>query len=162
MRDLKYKHFFRVENGKFIWENSKMFQFIRNNLEGKRGYAIIEEEKDSASPKQLGYYFGGIIRKECLNSDCFSGWGEKEVHNYLLLKTRGTHRTIYFPDGHSELHELPADFEAIMNNKEDMIKYIEEVIAFLITEHQIYPKPASYYKYNKFTLDVKTFKSEPS
>ena len=72
MRELAYKHYFTVVGNKFLWEDQEMFRLKKKMLNGKKGYAIIEEEVDKASSNQLAYYFGGIIRKECMNSNTFA------------------------------------------------------------------------------------------
>lgn len=158
MRPLPYKHYFTVENGKYVWEDPQMFAVKRSMLEGKRGYAIIEEELEKSSSNQLGYYFGGIIRQECMKSECFAGWRESEIHNYLLTEIRGNMRQVHRPDGSVSLVEMPADFDRIMHSKREMAKYIEEVIAHLNTEMNIFPKPAEHYKYNKFKIETKHYR----
>jgi hypothetical protein len=158
MKPLPYKHFFHVENGKYIWEDKSMFELKKRMLEGKRGFAIIEEEEEDASRNQLTYYFGGIIRKECMSSECFAGWKEGEIHNHLLKVVRGTIREIHLPKGKTKIAEMIPDFELIRRNKKDMSSYIQEVIAKLNTEYDIFPKPAEHYKTNKFHIDTKTYK----
>lgn len=158
MKPLPYKHFFNVKGGKYIWEDPEMFRLKKSMLEGKRGYAIIEEEVENASRNQLAYYFGGIIRKECMSSDCFAGFKEKQIHLFLLSEIRGEMRNIRLPNGKTKLTEVLPDFDVISGNKAEMSKYIEEVIAKLATEYNIYAKPAEHYKYNQFRIDPKTYK----
>lgn len=152
MRELAYKHYFTVVGNKFLWEDQEMFRLKKKLLNGKRGYAIIEEEVDKASSNQLAYYFGGIIRKECMNSNTFAGMKEKEIHNHLLFEVRGTTRNVLMPDGKTKLMELIPDFDEIKDNKKEMSKYLEEVIAKLQVEYNIFPKPAEHYKYNKYYI----------
>lgn len=159
MKPLPYKHYFVVQNDKYVWEDPQMFELKRKMLEGKRGFAIIEEETEKTTGKQLAYYFGGIIRQECMKSNCFAGWAEKEIHNQLLIEVRGSMRMIHLPDGSTSLREMPGDFEKIMSDKAEMAKYIEEVIAKLETEYEIYPKPSEHYKStNKFVIKTKIYK----
>ena len=136
----------------FVWDDPEMFRLKKRMLEGKRGYAIIEEEADKASSNQLAYYFGGIIRKECMNSNVFSGMKEHEIHNHLLFEVRGETRNIRMPDGTIKIMECIPDFNEIKDSKKKMATYLEEVIAKLESEYQIYPKPAEHYKYNKFYI----------
>lgn len=158
MKPLPYKHYFTVKDGKYVWEDPEMFRLKKQLLEGKRGYSIIEEVTEAGTSNQLAYYFGGIIRQECMNSDCFAGWKEKEIHEFLLLEVRGNVRNIRRPDGSSALVEMPGDFDRIKDNKKEMAKYLEEVIAKLNTEFNIYPKPSEHYKTNKFKVEVKHYK----
>jgi hypothetical protein len=158
MRDLAYKHFFTIKYGRFAWDDPQMFEYKKRQLEGKRGYAIIEEEVDKASRNELAYYFGGIIRRECMRSNIFGGLKEKEIHNILLFETRGTVRNIAMPDGTTKVMECIPDFEEITRDKAEMAKYISEVIAKLQVDFDIHPKPASHYKQNRFYIDTQHFK----
>jgi len=152
MKELAYKHYFTVYGNAFVWDDPEMFRLKKKMLDGKRGYAIIEEEAENASSNQLAYYFGGIIRKECMNSNVFASMKEQEIHNHLLFEVRGTTRNVTMPDGKTKIMEMIPDFNEIKDSKKKMAKYIEEVIAKLNTEYDIYPKPAEHYKYNKFYI----------
>jgi hypothetical protein len=157
MKPLAYKHYFNVVDGKYVWENLDMFNLIKRTLEGKRGYAIIEEETESVSSNQLAFYFGGIIRQECMNSNCFAGLSEKEIHNYLLIELRGTMRTIRRPAGGTSIAEMPGDFDDIMRSKKKMAGYLEDVIAHLQLEFDIYVKPSEHYKANGYIVKTKHY-----
>jgi len=148
MREPKYKHFFTVINGKFIFEEEDMLEFKRKNLEGRRGYAIIERVESDITPNQYAYYFGGIIRKECMKSETFQGLSEKQVHQVLFADLRSTVQGIKMPDGTTRMVTITEDFSRY--KQDDMRRYIEELIPHLQVEYDIHPKPADHYKYNKF------------
>lgn len=134
-----------------------MLDFMRKNLEGKRGYAIIEEEVDPNTSDQYAYYFGGIIRKECMVSNAFGGQTESQVHGALMMETGHSHTVTYkHPEKGRILYDVPDDIKKF--GKRKMSQYIEQVIALLNTEYEIYPKPSSHYKYNKYYMDTKTLK----
>ena len=156
MKAPKYKHYFTVQNGKFVWEEKDMLEYKRRDLEGKRGYAIIEKAETDITPNQYAYYFGGIIRKECMVSDIFQGFSEMQIHQILFSELRSSVKGVKMPDGRTRLHTVTEDFSAY--NKDDMMKYIEELIPYLQTEYNIHPKPASHYKYNKFYIKEKVIK----
>jgi len=156
MKEPKYKHFFEVRNGKFIWEEKDMFMYKKMNLEGKRGYAIIELVTGDITPNQYAYYFGGIIRKECMISEVFQGFSENEVHQVLFAELRSSVKGIKQLDGTTKLITVSEDFAAY--KKEDMRKYIEELIPHLHEKYRIYPKPAENYKYNKFYIRERKIK----
>lgn len=149
-----YKHFFKIVDGKYIWDEPDMFEYKRKALEGKRGYAIIEETDEEISPNQYAYYFGGIIRKECMVSETFQGLTEKQVHQVLFSELRSTTKGILMPDGSTKTVMVSEDFDRY--KKKDMILYLEELIPHLNTEYNIWPKPASHYKYNRFYFNQKT------
>lgn len=156
MKEPKYKHFFKIRDGKFIWEDEEMFAYKKRSLEGYSGYAIIEKRVEEVTPNQYAYYFGGIIRKECMKSNIFQGLSEKQVHQVLFNDIRSSVKGIKNLDGSTRLVNVTEDF----NNygKEDMRLYIEELIPHLQVEYDIHPKPAEHYKYNKFYLDERTIK----
>ena len=156
MKAPDYKHYFTIVNGKFVWEDLDMLNYKRKSLEGKRSYAIIKEVKHNITPNQYAYYFGGIIRKECMASDTFQGLSEKEIHQILFHELRSSTKGVKLPDGTTKLVEVTDDFGVY--SKEEMARYIDEVIALLQTEYNIYPKPATHYKYNKFYIDPKVVK----
>jgi len=156
MKEPKYKHFFEVRDGKFIWEEKDMFKYKKMNLEGKKGYAIIELVTGDITPNQYAYYFGGIIRKECMVSNVFQGLSENEVHQVLFAELRSSVKGIKLLDGTTKLITVSEDFAAY--KKEDMRKYIEELIPHLHEKYHIYPKPAENYKYNKFYIRERKIK----
>lgn len=156
MKDPKYKHYFTIRDGKFIWEEQDMLEFKRKSLEGRRSYAILEEVEDDITPSQYAYYFGGIIRKECMRSDIFQGLSDKQIHQVLFMELRSTQKGIKMPDGTTRLVTVTDDFGNY--KKPDMIQYISEVIPHLQVEYDIHPKPAEHYKYNRFYMDPKTMK----
>ena len=158
MKELDFKHYFRLVNGKFIWKDKQMFEFIKRSLEGKEGFAIIKEIEHDVTPNQYAYYFGGIIRKECMVSETFGGCKEGEIHNYLLKEIEGTVKQVKMKDGSVRHIEIVPDFSLF--GKRKMAEYIEKVIALLQTEYGIYPKPAEHYKYNRFYIKPKVFKNE--
>lgn len=156
MKEPQYKHFFKVVNGKFVWEEKDMLDYKRKALEGKRSYAIIEEQQDKISTNQYAYYFGGIIRRECMTSNTFHGLSDKEIHQILFSELRSTMKGILLLDGTTRLVQVSEDFSSY--GKKAMSKYIEELISYLNTEYEIYPKPAEHYKENRFYLNTKVYK----
>ena len=154
MKEPQYKHFFTVENGKFIWEEEDMFNLAKKRMEGKKGFVIIEEVEDNITPNQFAYYFGGIIRSECMNSNAFAGMTEKEVHQVLFSELRSYTKTIEYSNGKVERKVLTEDFSNY--RKKEMIKYLEELIPHLQVNYNIHPKPSSHYKYNQFLIRKKT------
>jgi hypothetical protein len=156
MKEPKYKHYFSIKDGKFIFEEKDMLQYKRLLLEGKRGYAIIEEEEEDITSNQYAYYFGGIIRKECMSSNTFSGLSDKEVHQVLFNDLRSTTKGILMPNGTTRLLTITDDFTSY--RKKEMTKYIEELIPWLAMEYNIHVKPASHYAYNRFYFNPKILK----
>ena len=111
-KGLKFQHRFSVINGKFIWDDKEMLEYKRKILEGKRGYAIIEELEEEISTNQWGYYFGGIIRQECMDSNVSAGWTDKEIHNHLFSELRSQQKGVQMPDGTVRLVTVTEDCSA--------------------------------------------------
>ena len=155
--EVRYKHFFAVKDGKIIWERKEMLDFEKTQLEGKRGFAVFEEVTDGPSTDQYGYYFGGIIRKECMVSNAFAGQNVYQIHSALMMETGHTIVTTYeHPKRGRIIHEVPQDIKKW--SVKTMRNYIEQVIALLNTDYQIYPKPSEHFKDNKYYMDPKRFK----
>lgn len=148
MKDVKFKHYFAVKNSKFIWEDGDMFLAKKRSLEGCRGFAIIEQVKEEISQNQYAYYFGGIIRSECMSSEQFAGWTESEIHQHLFSELRSYNKEVIYPDNKREVKTFVDDFSSY--GKKDMSTYIEELIPHLNNEYEIFPKSSRYYSYNKY------------
>lgn len=156
MAIVKYKHFFTVKDGQFVFEDKEMLAYIKRQFDGKRGYAIIEEVKDPNTVDQYAYYFGGIIRRECMPSNCFGGQTEYQIHCALMMETGHSHTiTFAHPKDGRIVYDVPEDIKKF--GKRKMSQYIEEVIALLTTEYNIHPKPSEHYKDNKYYMDPKKY-----
>ena len=137
MPELEFKHHFRVDSDKFVWENPEMFEYYKRKFKGRRGYAVFFETVDDPTPNQYAYYFGGIIRKECMQSDMFAGWTEKEIHNFLFKEVMGILKQVKFKHGPVRTITVSPGFDAI--GKKGMIEYLSMIIPYLQTEFDILP-----------------------
>lgn len=151
-----YKHYFQVIDGKIVWEEPDMLKYRKKTLEGKRGYAIFKEAKRSITPNQYAYYFGGIIRSECMSSEVFQGLSEIEIHQALFSELRSTVKGIKLPNGKTRIIKVVEDFSSY--NRKEMTRYIEEVIALLAVEYNIHVKPANKYRFRNFYINPKAYK----
>lgn len=153
MADLSYKHFFKVENGNIVFEDKEMLDYEKRRLEGKRGYATLHEDEEKASTNQFRYYFGVVIRKYCLQSECFVGMSEYQVHEYFLMELRSQAASVLKKNGQLRTIVIPGNFDKMRNSKKKFKEYIEEVIALLNTEFEIYPLPAEYFTHPKYNME---------
>ena len=149
--DVKYKHGFIVRDGNIIWDDETMFSLKKQMLEGKRGYAILEEEPEPITPDQYAYYFGVLIRKYCMSSNAFFGLTDWEIHNILLQELRSDTITYAAKDGKRKMSQITEDFKKF--GKKRMRLYVEEVIAHLQVEYDIHPLPSEHFKDPKFNLN---------
>lgn len=151
-KELEYKHYFVCENGKLYWEKPDLLRAKINMLEKKRGYAIITYTREPITPNQYAFYFGGIIRGECMHSNCFQNMTEKEIHTVLFreLRTYTKEIMIIKKDGtiDQKFESFQEDFDSY--GKDKMKEYIEDVIPYLANEHGIYVKDRNEYKYNQY------------
>lgn len=158
---LDYKHFFVVKDGETIYENKEMLSYFMKRLNGKRGYMLIREHEEEISPNQYAFYFGGIIRIECMASNCFAGLTDKQIHQVLLEEVRGQEIVVTRPDGSSYYKTVTDDFGAF--GKKKMSQYIDEVIAHLLITYHIQVKdPKQYSGYNKMVIKQKTLERPQS
>jgi hypothetical protein len=146
----EYRHFFTIKSGVWVWEEPDMFALKRNLLEGKRGFAIIEEVQEDWTRSQLAFYWGGIIHGECMKSQCFSGLRDHEIHNILWDEYSSHTVIIQHADGKTEKKIVSDDWHAI--GKKEMKGYIDFLIPHLLTEYGIIVKDPSVYKNNKFII----------
>lgn len=152
--NIEYRHFFTVDDkGSFVWEEPDMLNFKREMLKGKRGYAIIEEVEENWTQPQLAYYFGGMIHGECMNSNCFVGLNDKQIHD-ILWAEYSEHIVVYH-DKSGKPHQRVSvkDFHSI--GKKQMSQYIEWLIPHLLEEYGIEVKPSENYKLNKYYIKPK-------
>ncbi len=153
--DLDYKHFFVVNNEEISYDNKEMLSFFIKRLEGKRGYMLIREYEEEKTPNQLAFYFAGIIKAECMNSECFAGLSSKEIHQVLFEELRSKQIIIEMPDGSSRIKTVSEDFGGYGIKK--MKLYIDELIIHLLVNYKIQVKDPKMYKgYNKMVLRQKT------
>ena len=81
-------------------------------MKTREAYALFEEVKEDISADQYGYYFAGIIRAECMVSECFGGMKESEVHNVLMMETGHSHTvTFRHPRRGRVVYEVPEDIK---------------------------------------------------
>jgi len=153
--DLDFKHFFIVRDGELIYDNKEMLSFFVKRLEGKRGYLIVREYEEEVTPNQWAFYFGGIIRSECMNSDCFIGLTDKQIHQVLFSELRSKEIIITLPDGSTRQKTITDDFKAY--GKRKMARYMDDVIKHLQVDYNIHVKdPKMYAGYNKMLIRMKT------
>jgi len=144
---LEYKHWFTNDEGILYWDKPDLLKAKLEMTKNKRGYAIITISKERPTVNQYAFYFGGIIRGECMHSNCFAGLNEKEIHQILLKElrsyTRG--RTIITKSGDEFeiMEEFVEDFDSY--DKEMMRKYIEELIPHLKDVYNINVKDSKEY-----------------
>jgi hypothetical protein len=144
---LEYKHWFVIDGDNIYWEKPDLLRAKISMLNNKRGYAIITVAEEKPTVNQYAFYFGGIIRGECMNSNCFAGLNEKEIHQILFkeLKTYKRGRTIITKQGDDIeiLEDFIEDFDSY--GKKQMTKYIEEVIPHLLNNYNIRVKDSKEY-----------------
>jgi len=127
-----------------------MLQTKKLLLEGKKGYAIIEEVRENISINQYAFYFGGIINGECMNSNCFAGLKDYEIHQILFREITSYTRTVEDDRGYSRIEVVTDDFHSYGRRK--MSQYIDKLIPHLLSEYGIEVKDPKEYELNKFII----------
>lgn len=156
-KELEYKHWFVCQDGKFYWDRPDLLRAKMHMLNNRRGFAIITYAKENITPGQYAFYFGGIIRGECMHSNCFQNVNEKEIHKLLFKELRTYTKEIILTkkDGSIEhsFESFTEDFDSY--SKEQMSKYIEELIPYLAEEYGIHIKDKNDYQYNQYVTTRK-------
>ncbi len=148
-KEIQYAHRGIVKSGQFLPDRPDMLNKEFSSFEDKRIIVSIEKETKSRTPSQLGYYFGGIIQGECMNSNSFSGWTKEEIHQYFMKKLRRYSKTMHYEsEDRTIIQYFTEDFSAY--NREKMTKYIEDVKNYLANEESIICKEPEEYLLNKY------------
>ena len=82
------------EQEQFIPDRIELFKMRKHQLRGKRVEVTMDVAFAPMTSSQRGYYWGGIIRCECMNTNEFAGWEEQEIHMYLMQAITGYTKTI--------------------------------------------------------------------
>lgn len=157
--DIAFRHFFTPVNGRILWENEEVLNYILYNGNGKRHYAVIYEWQEDITPDMYSFYFGGIIRGECMNSNCFASLTHSEIHQILFSELRSHLVSYVKPNGTRETKSVIDDFSQY--KKKDMIAYIEELIPHLQNEYNIHIKSKDkYHGTEKYVIEPKIMKND--
>jgi len=144
---LEYKHWFTNSEGVLYWDKPDLLNAKLEMTRNQRGYAIITTAEDKPTVNQYAFYFGGIIRGECMHSNFFLGLSEKEIHQVLFreIRTYTRGRTVINIDGEyiEKKEEFIEDFDSY--GKKQMTKYIQELIPHLLHEYNIKVKDPKEY-----------------
>lgn len=131
-----------IKNGKFTPFTPSIYKDALQSYENKIVDLYITEHEEPRTPSQLGFYYGVIIRKVCMNTEKFSGWEEPEIDKFfksLYLVTRDW-RVIG-----GRKYEVVSTESLSSISKKRLSAFIEKVVAWLATEDIIVPDPENVY-----------------
>jgi hypothetical protein len=136
-----------VKNGKFYPHRPDWYYQEMQSFEGKEIQFIFEEVKIDKTIPQLALYFGVVIKKYLMNHPDFAGWTWREIDSYIrenvasYPKTfqRGTQAITIF------VHDEIRDY-----SREQMRKFMDDVLNFLAQQHEIFIEDPYQYKLNKY------------
>ena len=122
------KHIGIAKNGKFSPYKPLLMEKNLHKLDGKIIYITIQEQHPDKTLDQLGFYFGGIIRATCMETELFQGWLEKEIDSFFqsTFLSRITYKEI-----NGVLVEFPVIDRISSLSKKRLSEYIESVIQWL-------------------------------
>lgn len=136
------KHRWVIKNGVRHYMKPVLLQQRLLQLEGKSGYDVIEEAFDPNTRDQYGYYFGGIIRATCMQTEQFSAMEEDEIDAFFRDKFLTYQKAVTFK-GQPVIVTRRIDIKEL--GKRKMAEYITKVIAYLATEENIIvPEPSDF------------------
>lgn len=137
----------KIVNGKINYKELTLFNAFISKNEGKDLIVSIEPKKNAISEDLYAFYFGIIIRKECMQSEAFSTYyDEYEIHqifqeklrSYIVMENTGTE------DAPLLVPKRIVDNVLIYSN-EDFKLYVSDLITYLAHEFDIHVKEKSEY-----------------
>jgi len=146
--------------GTVIHDDWKTIEFdkpfwLRNEIGskiGKRIRMLIEEVKTEKTPPQLALYFGVIIKVYCMANEQFGGWTEREIDDYFRQRLRWYEKTIVLKDGTHHIQPCVDDIR--LYSKDQMTKYLNDVLDLLAQDHEIFIEDPHLFKLNKYVQDT--------
>jgi hypothetical protein len=147
MPEVQIYHYGTVKNGRIIYDRPVFYQAELQKLDGKDVKVVIEERKEKKTIPQLAFYFGGIIRKTCLESTLFEGWMDEEIDQFFRHRFLSYIKTMRYPDNTSAAVKVINELRDL--SKDEMTMFISHVIRFL-NENGIEVLEPEMYKYNKY------------
>lgn len=140
-----------VVGGKRKYLKPIQHQKALDALEGKEFEEIICQRFEQVTIDQHGYYRSGIIRHACMESETFGGWSESDLDQHFkeLFLTFAKSKTINY-NGKEETIELKITESTANIGKKRMTKFIEDVLNYLASEHDIHPLSVSEYYAGKY------------
>ena len=120
-----------VQRGQLLFKRPKLIKKLFDGLEGKDVNVTIEEHIRSKSLSQLGFFYGGIIRKSCMKANIFAGWEFDEIVDFFCRKYLSYKKEIIIiQDGieHRSIENVTQRLSKL--DVEEMTIFIEKVIMF--------------------------------
>ena len=145
--DLKPKLRAKVGNVSLHFLDQDAFLRACAKLHGKTITVILQETPEMPVDRDLyAFYFGIIIRKECMSSEAFKTYYcEMDIHNILQYKLRTFYRM--------ENGVPAAVTDLVLQYSEGDFKlYIQDVIMYLAVEFEILVKDYETYHIDKNRL----------
>jgi len=127
----------KTENGKSIDLNNSQLEHFLSKIKTKKILVRLEEYGDSPTPRQRGYYFGGIVAAFAEEK----GMHVDAVHEYLKLTCNPVQ---YVNPKTSEISIVAGSTERL--NKYEMAKYIDRCIMEMAMQDFIVLTPDEYFE----------------
>ena len=121
---------------------------------GKAVTVSIDDFPMPVHPDLYAFYFGIIIRKECMNSEAFKTYySEKEIHNMLATKLRTFIRARKGVTFRVEIEEVVED--VLSYDYDNFVEYVQDVVTYLESEFGIIVKDYETYHIDRHRLTRK-------
>jgi hypothetical protein len=159
----KIRFYGTVVNGVRMYYRSQLHNSRLKQLEGKVFEETLEIKYEEKTDDQRGYYFGGIIRATCMETEAFEGWTFDEIRNELEGRylSYATTKTIKKLDGQEITTEVKGRDSIADLSKKKMSEFINNVLNFLATL-EIYPLSPEEYLTGKYQSYVQTESNKQS
>lgn len=141
--DTKTKLKAKVVKGNIIYKDNALYYLSTSKFDGENVIVTIEKNNLPISKDLYAFYFGIIIRKECMSSNAFKTYyDEQEIHKMFQSKLRSYIRCVQTPKGTitERIVEdvLQYDTPAFVEYLEDLKWYLESTFGIIIKDYDDY------------------------
>ncbi len=136
------RHFGHIKNGKKFYDNPERYRQQIASLEGRRFVEVIEKYTERRTLSQNNYY-RGIILEECLKSDLFCYYDNKEDLHEEIFAKKFLKYVIERQVGDKKFNVTKYRSTAELN-KEEFSEFINKVIIWLAQQGIVILDPQEY------------------
>jgi hypothetical protein len=141
----------KVVNSVLKYDNQELFSSVLQKFNNKDVVVTIELTHTPIDKDLYAFYFGIIIRKECMSSEQFQGsFNEMDIHEMLQKEFRNYVRVAETirDDGTIDREAVYCVDNTLLYDKSNFMAYLNDVILYLGSEFNIHVKD-----YDQYVID---------
>lgn len=140
--DSKHKLRAKIGNTSLEFLDKDALFHVCHILNGKVVTITIDDNPKPISPDLYAFYFGIIIRKECMSSEAFrTYYDEMELHNMFASKLRSYIRMV------------------VKNGKSDTERKVDDVLSYDDDTFKLYIEDLKWYLEQEFNIIIKDYET---